>query len=34
MLDYEKVADEEFYEWFLATLATPKKTALIERLSQ
>jgi len=34
MLDYEKVADEEFYEWFLAALAAPKKTALIERLSQ
>ena len=34
MLDYEKIANEELYEWFLATLATPKKTALIERLSQ
>ena len=34
MLDYEKIANDEFYEWFLATLATPKNTALIERLSQ
>ena len=34
MLDHEKVADLEFYNWFLAALATPKKTALIEKLSQ
>jgi len=34
MLDYEQVAADELYEWFLAALATPKKTALIERLSQ
>ena len=34
MLDYEQIADEEFYEWFLDTLAAPKKTALIEVLSQ
>ena len=34
MLDYELVVEEELYEWFLATLATPKKTVLIERLSQ
>ena len=34
MLDYEQIANDEFYEWFLAALSTPKKTALIERLSQ
>ena len=34
MLDYEKVTDEEFYEWFLATLATPKNSVAKEVLSQ
>ena len=34
MLDYEKFADEEFYEWFLATLATPKNSVAKEVLSQ
>ena len=34
MLDHEKVADEEFYEWFLATLATPKNSVEKEVLSQ
>jgi len=34
MLDYEKVADEEFYEWFLAALAAPKKSVVTEVLSQ
>ena len=34
MLDYEKIANEELYEWFLATLATPKKNVVTEFLSQ
>ena len=34
MLDYEKVADLEFYNWFLATLATPKNSVAKEVLSQ
>jgi len=34
MLDHEKIADLEFYNWFLNALAAPKKTALIEVLSQ
>ena len=34
MLDYEQVAADELYEWFLTTLAAPKKTALIEVLPQ
>ena len=34
MLDYEKVADEEFYNWFLAALSTPKETVVKEVLSQ
>jgi hypothetical protein len=34
MLDHEKVADLEFYNWFLNALATPKKTAKEEVLSQ
>ena len=33
MLDYEKIANEEFYEWFLATLATPKNSVEKEVLS-
>ena len=34
MLDYEKIANEEFYEWFLAALATPKNSVEKEVLSQ
>ena len=34
MLDYEKIANEEFYEWFLAALATPKNSVAKEVLSQ
>ena len=34
MLDYELVVEEELYEWFLATLATPKKNVVTELLSQ
>ena len=34
MFDYDKITNEEFYEWFLATLATPKKNVVTEFLSQ
>ena len=34
MLDYDKITNEEFYEWFLATLATPKNSVAKEVLSQ
>jgi hypothetical protein len=34
MLDHEKVADLEFYNWFLSALATPKETVAKEVLSQ
>ena len=34
MLDYEKIANDELYEWFLTTLATPKETVEKEILSQ
>ena len=34
MLDHEKVADLEFYNWFLNALSTPKKTVEKEVLSQ
>ena len=33
MLDHEKVANLEFYNWFLATLATPKNSVEKEVLS-
>ena len=34
MLDHEKVANEEFYNWFLSALATPKDSVAKEVLSQ
>jgi len=34
MLDYEQIANDEFYEWFLAALSTPKKNVVTELLSQ
>ena len=34
MLDHEKVANLEFYNWFLNALAAPKKTVEKEVLSQ
>ena len=34
MLDHEKVADLEFYNWFLNALATPKNSVEKEVLSQ
>ena len=34
MLDYEQVAADELYEWFLTTLATPKNSVEKEILSQ
>ena len=34
MLDHEKVADLELYNWFLATLAAPKDSVAKEVLSQ
>ena len=34
MLDHEKVANLEFYNWFLAALSTPKNSVEKEVLSQ